>query len=168
MVLCLGEPPGGFYDVGCCSSFITVFVMLVVVVFTFPGYFSMPPALHPGFSGPWRPPSALSSTLATFDCITFPSHFYRECHGFEWAFFIHRSFLPYAPSRHSRLPWEPAVLPWRLQGLPLRFETHTRPICLFESNSVQQKVSVGRFYLRVTTGRLMKKLPLTGFELFSR
>ena len=27
------------------------FVMLVVVAFTFPGYFSMPPALHYGFSG---------------------------------------------------------------------------------------------------------------------
>ena len=55
-----------------------VFVMLVVVVvftslevFTFPGYFSLPPALHPGFSGPWRPPPALSSTLATFGCFTF-------------------------------------------------------------------------------------------------
>ena len=43
----------------------------------------------------------------------------------------------------SRLLWEPAVLPWRLQGLPLRFETQTQLICLFESYSVQQKVLVG-------------------------
>ena len=37
----------------------------------------------------------------------------------------------------SRFTWEPAVLPWRLQGLRLRFETQTQPICLFESHSVQ-------------------------------
>ena len=56
-----------------------VFVMLVVVtvftsleVFTFPGYFSLPPALHPSFSGPGEgPPLAVSSTLATFICFTF-------------------------------------------------------------------------------------------------
>ena len=81
-----------------------VFVMLVVVVaftslevFTFPGYFSLPPALHPGFSGPWRPPPALSSTLATFGCFTFcqvfSSHFYRERYGFEWEFFTRRRFF---------------------------------------------------------------------------
>ena len=81
-----------------------VFVMLVVVVFTFPGYFFVPPGLHLRFSGPWRPPPALSSTLATFDICTFPSHFYRECYGFEWAFFIHRRFLPYSPSRHLIQP----------------------------------------------------------------
>ena len=40
-------------------------------VFTFLGYFSLPPTLHRGFSGPWRPPPALSSTLATFSCFTF-------------------------------------------------------------------------------------------------
>ena len=40
-------------------------------VFTFLDYFSLPPALHPGFSGPWRPPPALSSTLTTFCCFTF-------------------------------------------------------------------------------------------------
>ena len=40
-------------------------------VFTFLGYFSLPPTLHLGFSGPWRPPPALSSTLATFSCFTF-------------------------------------------------------------------------------------------------
>ena len=37
----------------------------------FLGYFSLPPALHPGFSGPWRPPSSLSSTLAAFGCFAF-------------------------------------------------------------------------------------------------
>ena len=40
-------------------------------VFTLSGYFSMPPALHPAFSGRWRPPPARSSTLAIFGCFTF-------------------------------------------------------------------------------------------------
>ena len=46
MVLCSGEPPGGFCDVGCCCCFSSL------EVFTILGYFSLPPALHPGFSGP--------------------------------------------------------------------------------------------------------------------
>ena len=36
--------------------------------------------------------------------------------------------------------------PWRLQGLPLRFETQTQPISLSEPHIVQQKVLLGRFY----------------------
>ena len=48
----------------------------------------------------YRPPPTLSSTLTTFDCFTFLSHFYRERYGFERAFFTHRHFLPYAPSQH--------------------------------------------------------------------
>ena len=123
-----------------------VFVMLVVVAFTFPGFFSMPPALHPGFSSLWRPPPALSSTLASFDCFTFPSLFYRKRYGFEWAFLTTGIFyLTLLPGichnlLLSRLVWEPAVLPWKLQGLPLRFKTQTWPIYLFELHSVQQKV----------------------------
>ena len=66
IVLYLGQPPGGFCDVGCCCCCFSS-----LEVFTFPGYFSLPPALHPGFSGSWRPPPALSSTLATFGCFTF-------------------------------------------------------------------------------------------------
>ena len=107
---------------------------------------------------------------------------YRECYRFEcfcvavprvlqvWeSFFTLRSFLPYNPFRHlaqpilSRLPWEMTVLPWRLLGLPLKFKTQTRPIFLFESHSVQQKVLVGRFYLCVKPyGTLYQSLP--GFE----
>ena len=83
-------------------------VLVVVVVFphwtffTFRGYFFLPPALHSDFPGSWRPPPALSHTLATFGCFNFcqafPSQFYCERYGFEWAFFTHRRFLPYAPS----------------------------------------------------------------------
>ena len=75
-----------------------MFFIFLVLYLHFPGYFAMSVALHPGFSGPWRPPPALSSTPTTFDCIFF--FIYCELHSFEWAFFTHRRFLPYTPSRH--------------------------------------------------------------------
>ena len=53
----------------------------------------MPPALHPDFSSPCRPPPALSSSLATFDCFTFPSHFYREHYGFWLSIFYPQAFF---------------------------------------------------------------------------
>ena len=48
------------------------------------------------------------------------------------------AFLPNASSltfylRLSRPPWEPAVLPWSLQGFILILETQTWSICLFDS-----------------------------------
>ena len=77
----------------------TFFVIINFVIrLWFSGCFTMSPALHPGFSGLWRPPPALSSTPTTFDCLFF--FIYRERYGFEWAFFTHRRFLPYAPSQH--------------------------------------------------------------------
>ena len=33
-------------------------------------------------------------------CQAFPSQFYRECYGFERAFFTHRFFLPCTPCPH--------------------------------------------------------------------
>ena len=103
MVLCLGEPPRRFLLLllylhfifvssfhfwssfcCCCSSF------------HFQTVFPCHRHSNPGFSGPWKPPPALSSTLTTFDCLCFS--FYWEHYGFEWALFTHRHFLPYAPS----------------------------------------------------------------------
>ena len=125
----------------CYSSFIFIcrcFSFCCCIFISFPGYFTMSLALHPGFSGPWKPPPALSSTPTTFGCLFFL--IYRERYGFERAFFTHRCFLPYAPSRHfwrnlllSRLPWELAVIPWNLQGFILILKTQTRSICLFDS-----------------------------------
>ena len=96
MEFCLGEPPAGFCDVACCCCFSSL------QVFTFPAYFSLPPALHLGFSGQWRCPPSLSSTLATFQllylCQVFSSQFYCKCYDFEWVIFTHRRFLHYAPS----------------------------------------------------------------------
>ena len=131
----------------CYSSFIFIcrcFSFCCCIFISFPGYFTMSPALHPGFSGPWKPPPALSSTPTTFGCLFFL--IYRERYGFERAFFTHRCFLPYAPSRHfwhiptfsrnlllSRLPWDPALTPWNLQDFILVLETQTQPIYLFDS-----------------------------------
>ena len=58
-----------------------VFVMLVVVV-----VFTSLEVFH----------SLLFDVIPHF--WTFPSHFYRECYGFERAFFTQRRFLPYIPS----------------------------------------------------------------------
>ena len=143
MLLCLGEPPVRFLFLCCCSFLMCIFIcrsslFCFCIFIWFPDSFTMSPALHLGFSDPWRPPPALSFTLTTFDCLFF--FIYRKRYGFEWAFFTHRHFLPYAPSRYfwhnlllSRLPWEPAVIPWNLQGFILILKTQTRPICLFDS-----------------------------------
>ena len=121
----------------CCSSFV-VFLYFVVVLYPFPGYFTMSPTLNPGFSDPWRPPPALNSTPTTFENLFF--FIYRVRYGFEWAFFTHRRFLPYAPSRHfgttcfhQGFPWEPVVIPSNLLGFILILERQTLPICLFDS-----------------------------------
>ena len=66
--------------------FLISFLIFILLLFfiSFPGSFTVSPALHPGFSGPWRPPPALSSTPTTFDCLFF---IYCECYGFEWVFY---------------------------------------------------------------------------------
>ena len=64
----------------------TFFVIINFVIrLWFSGCFTMSPALHPGFSGLWRPPPALSSTPTSFDCLFF--FIYCEHYGFHWAFF---------------------------------------------------------------------------------
>ena len=95
MLLRLGEPRVRFlwcwlllFFIHCCSSFIDVFA--------FPSYFSMPPALHPGFSGPWRFPPALNSIpwllwiafafSSTASATVLSGHFYPQ------TFFTLRSF----------------------------------------------------------------------------
>ena len=95
MVFYLENLRGGFC---CCCSFIFVssfhfciFILLLLFFISFPGCFSMSPALHHDFSGPWRPPSALSSTPTTFYCLYFC--IYPKRYGFEWVVFTHR-FLP--------------------------------------------------------------------------
>ena len=92
MVLCLGEPSGGFCDGCCCCFYISVLLF------------------HASGTPPWllRPVKAsISSELAnltTFDCFTFPSHFYHKRYGFERASFTLRRFLPYTPSQYLAQP----------------------------------------------------------------
>ena len=126
----------------CCSSFIFIcqcfsFCWCCIFIW-FPGYFAMSPALHPSFSDPRRSPPALSSTPTTFDCLFF--FIYRECYGFEWAFFTHRRFLPYTPSQHfgttcfyQGFAGNRQLLSWKLQGFILILETQAWSICLFDS-----------------------------------
>ena len=144
------ENSGGFCGVvhfWCCVfSFIFIcrcfsFCWCCIFIW-FPGYFAMSPALHPGFSDPWRSPPALSSPPTTFDCLFF--FIYHECYGFEWSFFTHSRFLPYTPSWHfghiptswhnllsSRFRWELAAAFLKVAGLHADDPWNTDPAHLF-------------------------------------
>ena len=105
----------------CCCSFLMLYI-----------YFQ---ATLPD---PWRYPPALRSTPTTFDCLFF--FIYRECYGFEWAFFTQGRFLPYTPSWHSGttcfyqgFTGSRQLFFLKLQGFILILETQTRPMCLFDS-----------------------------------
>ena len=127
---------------------------------------------------PWRPPPALRSrsTPTTFNCLFF--FIYRERYGFEWAFFIHRRFLPYDPSstfkaRLQRPPWKPEVLPWSFQGFMLILETQTRPIYFFDWQQftifIFRRIHF-KFYQTlswIACGESLVYPLLTRFELFS-
>ena len=85
-----------------------------------------------------------TSLFVSYFVVVLVLLFYRECYGFERVLFTLRRFLPYFPSRHVaqhafiNASLGPAILPGRLKSLPLRFETQTLPICLFESHTVQK------------------------------
>ena len=86
-------------------------------------------------------------------------------YGFEWVFFTHRRFLPYAPSptfylRLSRPPSDQAVLPWSLQSFILILETQ-RPgqsVCLIQSNlqSSYSERFIFKFYQTLSRTALVK------------
>ena len=138
---CLGEPSGFLW---CWSSFCCCYSSFVDVLHS---HFLFDIIPHPSvdYRQVFRPilyfqPSPSQSDSRHFHFSTIPLSSYHERYGFEWTFFTHRRFLSYAPSQHfwhnlllSRPPWEPAVLPWSLQGFILILETQTRPICLFDS-----------------------------------
>ena len=77
-------------------------------------------------------PSPSQSVSSHFHFSTIPLSSYCERYGFEWAFFTHRRFLPYAPSPHFGTTcfyqgfarsWQ--LLFWKLQGFILILETQT-------------------------------------------
>ena len=85
-------------------------------------------------------PSPSQSDSRHFHFSTIPLSSYRERYGFEWAFFTHRRFLPYAPSQHfgttcfcQGFAKSRQLLSWKLQGFILILKTQTWPICLFDS-----------------------------------
>ena len=72
---------------------------------------------------------------------TIPLCSYRERYDCEWAFFTHRRFLPYAPSRHFSTTCFCQGFTRSQQLLSLNLQvfililgpSQTRPICLFDS-----------------------------------
>ena len=158
MLLWLGEPPVRFLLLFFISFlFFIFFVVLHLLMFfilllfficqfsSFTFSFRHQPlpfrGLSPGFYTHFiLSAQPIAEWFATLSFSTISLSSYRERYGFEWTFFTHRRLLPYAPSRNfwhnlllSRLPWEPAVIPWNLQGFILILETQTRSICLFDS-----------------------------------
>ena len=147
-----------FCDVGCCCFYVS-------------GLLFRATGTPPSLPGPVKASTSSELYPGYFwylhFSVTFLPRVLRFWVGifYPQAFFTLLSFPTFDTTCfYQRLPWEPAVLPWGFQDLPLRFETQAPPICLFESHSVQQKLLAGRFYLMVTTGWLMKNLPLMGFE----
>ena len=93
--------------------------------------------------------SQVFSTLYSFPTFATVPQVLRIWNSFVYSqvFFILHSFPTFGTI--CFYPWEPAALPWRLQGLPVRVETQTRSICLFKSHRLQPKLLVIRFYLCV-------------------
>ena len=110
MVLCLREPPRRFFVVVVSSfhfHFIFdlhfVVVVLYLSMFFIHIYFSTPSLTLPWtiaeFLHPLYTFSPAQRRVIRYTFIsTFPGSSYCQCYGFEWAFFTHRWFLPYAPS----------------------------------------------------------------------
>ena len=69
-----------------------------------------------------------------FDCLFF--FIYREHYGFEWAFFTHRRFLPYAPSWQF---WHNMLLSLKFAG-PHTDPRNTDPAHLFIWSTVFQNL----------------------------
>ena len=139
MLLCLVEPPVRFLFLCCCSFLMCIFIcrsslFCFCIFIWFSDSFTMSPALH------------LGSVKACTSSELYPDYFWLpllfhlpQALRFWVGIFYPQVFLPYAPSQYfwhnlllSRLPREPAVIPWNLQGLILILKTQTRPICLFD------------------------------------
>ena len=168
MVLCLGEPSGGFCDVGCYSSFLAVFVMLAVVIFLFPGTL-------PWLLGPVK--ASTSSELypgyfpLLYFSVTFSPRPLRFWVGifFAQAFFTLPSFPTFGTTCfYQGFPGSPQFFLEGCRASHWGLKHRPGPSVCFNQTAFSKKVLVSRCYLRATTGRPMKNLPLTGFELFLR
>ena len=142
-----------FCYVSCCSSFFCCvfilllylhlsmfFILLLFLLIAFRRHPSPFRGLSPGFLHPilyFQPSSSQSASrhfhfqqfryLLAASAMALSGHFLPT--GVFYLTLLHRHFN----LRLSRLLWEPAFLPWSLQGFILILETQTRPICLFDS-----------------------------------
>ena len=140
MVLYLGEPPVMFLC--CCYSFLMcIFICRCSSFCCYSSFISR--LLYVTGTPPWllRPMKASSSSelYPDYFWLLFLFHLPRALRIWVGAFYP-QAFFIYAPSWHfwhnlllSRLPWEPVVIPWNLQGFMLILETQTGSICLFDS-----------------------------------
>ena len=122
----------------CCSSH-----RFSTSSLTLPPPLTLPPGFYTHFILSAQPNAEWFVTLSFEPFRGLLSQFYGERYGFEWAFFTHRHFftlcfftdiLPVFIK--ASFPWEPAVLPWSLQGFILIPEKH-RPgayVCFIHSN----------------------------------
>ena len=62
---------------------------------------------------------------------------YHECYRFERQFLLPGIFYLTLLPAFIKDSLGPAVLPWRLWGFPLKFETQTQPMWLFESHCLE-------------------------------
>ena len=133
----LGRTSGGFCDVD--LHFVVVVILHLSMFFIHIFFLTSSLVDYCQVFGPVLDfqPSPLQSDLWHFHFSAIPLSSYREHYGFEWAFFTHRRFLPYAPSQHfchvpnifgklptfwhnlllSRFHWEPAVTFLKVAGL---------------------------------------------------
>ena len=117
MVLGLGEPPRRFllyphfifvfsFDFCIFISFVDLYFVVVVlhlsmffISFAFRHHLSLFRGLSPGFYRHFiLSAQPIAEWFATLSFSTIPWSSYRERYCFEWVFFTHRRFLPYAPS----------------------------------------------------------------------
>ena len=119
-----------FWSSFCCCIFICRFS-------SFP-FHGLSPGFYTHFILSAQP---IAEWFATPSFPTILISSYRERYGFEWAFFTHTLFYQHfwLIPRLLRLPWEPAVLPWRtfLACRASYWSSIHRPgpsVCLIHSN----------------------------------
>ena len=160
----------------CCSSFVDVFHSHFL--------FNIIPQPSVDYRQVFRlilyfQPSPSHSDSRRFHFSTIPLSSYCESYGFEWAFFTHRHFLPYAPSQHfwhnlllSRFHWQPAVTFLKVAGLHTDWSSKHRPgpsVCLIHSNP-QSSIHLNFVFMHVNIAKVLlvvKTLIRSAATLFS-
>ena len=175
----LGRTSGGFCDVD---------LHFVVVILHSHFLFDIIPHPYVDYRQVFRPilyfqPSPSHSDSWHFHFSTIALSSYRERYGFEWTFFTHRRFLPYAPSRHFwhsqhfgttcfyqgfTGSWQ--LLFWKLQGSYCSSKHRPGPsVCLIHSNP-QSFIHLKSVFMHVNIAKVLlvvKTLIRSAATLFS-